>query len=213
MTRPIRCVLVALLALPSALPAVAQPSVQTIEVSGTVLRAILSDGRTLAGMEPQGAVLELWLAGETDPRHVRLDRVLFDPHDPAGEILLHDMALVDRTGGTSKPLFKHAVDGGHWAFRLRGRWDRSGRRISEEGWTLTCAADAQGKCVRFGYKPWKTVSGVSLVPYQQACVRMVRADDCGNQGTTRDGLLIDLYDCLVIQPRDLSRTDITFEAA
>ena len=47
--------------------------------------------------------------------------------------------------------------------------------MSDEGFTLTCATGAQGKCVRFGYKPWKTLSnGVVLADYHQACVRLVR---------------------------------------
>jgi len=133
-----------------------------------------------------------------------------------GDVLLYDMRVLDPATGTSAPLCEDAVDGGHWAFPLRGQWDRDGRRISDKGFTLTCAADAQGKCVRFGYKPWKTTSdGVVLANYHQACIRMVRADYCGNEGTTRDGMLIDFYDQLGIQKRTKAAGDhaLPFEAA
>ncbi|MFO1028821.1 MAG: ADYC domain-containing protein [Acetobacteraceae bacterium] len=186
---------------------------RAVEVVGTVLRAELSDGRMIQGRELEGAVIEVVLQGEAGPQRVRFDRIIADPDDPGGEILLYDMTRLDPQGGPAGPLCENAVAGGHWAFPLRGRWDSAGRHVSDQGWTLTCAGDAQGKCVRFGYKPWKTVGGVSLAPYHQACIRMVRADYCGNQGTTRDGMLIDVYDRIVIQPRDTARSDLTFEAA
>ena len=47
-------------------------------------------------------------------------------------------------------------------FPLRGQWDDEGRRISESGFTLICASGAIGKCVRFGYKPWKTTKDGDL---------------------------------------------------
>ncbi|MFC7739228.1 ADYC domain-containing protein [Roseomonas sp. GCM10028921] len=80
---------------------------------------------------------------------------------------------------------------------------------------LTCTSGAVGKCVRLGYKPRKpTPDGVtSLAPYHEACLRMVRADYCGD-GTphTRDGTLINIYDRLSIQRRE-SRPGMEFDAA
>jgi len=102
------------------------------------------------------------------------------------------------------------------AFPLRGNWDSEGRRVSDSGFTLTCAAGAQGKCVRFGYKPWKLLAdGTALADYHQTCIRMVRADYCGGRGTTNDGMLIDLYDEIGIQrpagPEEAP--ELRFEAA
>ena len=102
------------------------------------------------------------------------------------------------------------------AFPLRGHWDSEGRRTSEHGFTLTCASGALGKCVRFGYKPWQSAAGgVAPADYHAACVKAVRADYCGDRGTTRDGQPIDIYDALSIQRRDTTRsTDAyPFEAA
>jgi hypothetical protein len=54
---------------------------------------------------------------------------------------------------------------------------------------------------------------VSLAPYYQACVRLVRADYCGDGiGHTRDNTPIDIFDTIGIQ-RDEPAPDMTFEAA
>jgi hypothetical protein len=91
-----------------------------------------------------------------------------------------------------------------------------GRMISQSGFTLTCSAGAQGKCVRFGYKPWKTLpNGTELAGYHRACVKMVRADYCGDKATTRTGMRIDLYDDLGIEreAESAGADELTFEAA
>src|SRR5262249_26964528 len=83
-----------------------------------------------------------------------------------------------------------------WAFPLKGQWDSAGRRLSETGFTLACAAGgAIGKCVRWGYPPWATTpSGIALAPDHASCVNMVRGNYCGDRGTTRDGMTIDYWD-------------------
>ncbi len=69
------------------------------------------------------------------------------------------------------------------------------------------------KCVRWGYKPWKTVQGRSLRDFHQACTRMVRADYCGTGvAHTQEGTQIDVYDQLGIQKR-VNNSGMTFEAA
>jgi hypothetical protein len=79
--------------------------------------------------------------------------------------------------------------------------------------TFACTNGALGKCARYGYKPWKTVHGISLADYHQACVHMVPADYCGDgRPHTREGTQIDVYDRLGIQKREPA-ADMTFEAA
>ncbi len=69
------------------------------------------------------------------------------------------------------------------------------------------------KCVRWGYKPWKTLEAISLRDYHQACTRMARADYCGNGiSHTKDGTIIDLYDRLGIQEKTKDN-GMVFEAA
>jgi hypothetical protein len=67
--------------------------------------------------------------------------------------------------------------------------------------TFACRTTAIAKCVELGYKPWKsTAGGVSLQGHHLACIRMLRADFCGN-GTsyTVDGTPINLYDNVGVQ--------------
>lgn len=93
------------------------------------------------------------------------------------------------------------------AIALENRWDYrqgvagGGSKIFDtSSFTFACEGGALGKCVKFGFVPWRSVNGVSLEEHHQACTRMVRADFCGN-GTsyTVNGNLINMYDSLSIQ--------------
>jgi hypothetical protein len=198
--------------------AVAPPhtTIQAVEVVGTTLRVSLADGRALQGTELVGARLSLVLPGHSGASQIRLDRIIGDPEDPAHEILLYDIKVLDDAGRQPEDLCDRDPSGHQWSFPLQGHWDVNGTRVSSAGFTLTCANGAQGKCVRFGYKPWKRLAdGTSLAAYHKACVRMVRADYCGNEGTTRDGMLIDYFDRLgIAEPaRQDEAAGLTFEAA
>jgi hypothetical protein len=60
--------------------------------------------------------------------------------------------------------------------------------------SFACTAGAQGKCLRFGYLPWASApNGESMAPHHAACVRMVRADYCGD-GTPHTGVPIQMFD-------------------
>ncbi|GAA4413508.1 hypothetical protein GCM10023089_31450 [Quisquiliibacterium transsilvanicum] len=175
----------------------------SVAVEGTALEVRLASGRRLSGADLTGASLTLVAPHGTVPQHVRIDAVAVDPRDPERETLLYQMSAVDPRTGRSESLCAPNAQGERWVFPLQGQWDREGNRLTDRGFTLACADWALGKCVRFGYKPWKTrADGTSLAPYHQACVRLVRADYCGGKGTTRDGMLIDIYDRLGIQQPD-----------
>ena len=200
----------------AATPAHAAPDrIAEVGVDGTVLRVRLASGKVLAGADLVGATLTLTRPGRRALR-VRVDAVEPDPKDPDHEILLYRMRPVDAGGRPRGELCRADADGQRWAFPVRGQWDAEGRRISDAGYTLTCADGAQGKCVRFGYKPWKTLAdGTSLRDHHQACIRLVRADYCGGQATTRDGMLIDIWDRIgILSPDPGSRAaDLRLEAA
>jgi hypothetical protein len=196
-------------------PSSAADKIASVEVRGTTLIVHLSSGRVLQGLDLKGATLTLAVAGNRTPQRIRIDAVEPDPLDPSGETLLYRMKLL--AAGRSKELCTANARGKRWAFPLQGTWDAEGQRTSETGITLTCAADAQGKCVRFGYAPWKKLpDGTDLAVYHQTCIRLVRADYCGGHGTTRNGMAIDIYDKIGIQPRDKlgdEATGLSFEAA
>jgi hypothetical protein len=145
---------------------------------------------------------------------LRIDDVEKDPLDPDGEVFLYEASMLDRANRAWKPLCLPDGDGKNRAIPLHGSWDASRDHVpSATAITFACTSGAIGKCVRFGYKPWKTVGGVSLADYHQACVHMVSADYCGDgRAHTRDGTLIGIYDRLGIQKRSPA-PGMVFEAA
>ena len=90
---------------------------------------------------------------------------------------------------------------------LSGTWNLGSGVVGGGSWTNSsttftfgCRGAALAKCVELGYKPWKIVNGVSLRNHHQACVRMIRADYCGDgKPWTQDGTPINVYDSLNIQ--------------
>jgi hypothetical protein len=88
--------------------------------------------------------------------------------------------------------------GGEWDTSM-GKQGAGGKIKGEESGAVTIACRRVGavaKCIDFGYKPW---ASPELDELHQACVRMVRADFCGDGTTwTKDGNLIDIEDALGI---------------
>jgi hypothetical protein len=198
-------------------PIAAPASVRTVEVVGTSFRVTFTDGRVVAGTDLLGATLSIALSGVKTPERIRLDRIVPAPDD-AALLLYRITVLSDRAGEVAHDLCEPDAKGERWAFPLKGQWDTAGRRLSDRGLTLACAAGgAIGKCVRWGYKPWATTAGgIALAPYHAACVNMVRAAYCGSHGTTRDGMTIDYWDTAgVNMPEDAkaSALGLRFEAA
>ena len=184
-----------------------------MEVVGTDFQGTLTDGRVLAGADLVGAIITV--DDGANQARIRIDAVQPDPKDPSGEITLYAFSFLDPAAGVWRNLCPPDPDGIAMGFPLGGIWTPSGEhQRSGERFSLTCTSDVSGKCVRNGYKPWKTTAeGTSLWPYHQACTRMMRADYCGD-GTphTRNGTLINVGDRLGINPFD-PEPPLTFEAA
>lgn len=86
------------------------------------------------------------------------------------------------------------------AVAVAGVWgpvggDATAYASSLSQFTLACRGKTVAKCVELGYKPYKALSATL-----QACVRLLRADYCGN-GTsfTVDGTTLNLYDNAGVQ--------------
>ncbi len=173
----------------------------TVRIEGSEL--VVADGsRLVPRMALVGAILNLDLPDGSNS-DVRIDAITVDPQIPWGDVILYDLSIAEAPGHW-EPVCAPEADGTPHAI-LRPTPDG---RIA-----VFCTAGALGKCIRFGYRPWANQMGRSLEPYWQACVRMVRADYCGNDvGTTRDGMLIDIWDNIGIQERT-GPTDFSFEAA
>ena len=92
---------------------------------------------------------------------------------------------------------------------VSGYWDKAASYVDEDdSFTFGCVNAAIGKCVRWGYKPWTTAQECrnnscktrKLSDWHRACVRLVRADYCGDGVShTRNGTIINVYDQIGIQ--------------
>jgi ADYC domain len=188
--------------------------VRSIEVDKTAFRVLLHDGRLLSQEQLPGTILVLG-DGSGQQRRVRIDGIERDAKDPAGEIILYALSEQDPESGEWRNLRLPDAEGRRLGFPLAGAITSDGHYEPARGKILlTCTSGAEGKCIRFGYKPWGFgPEGASLAPYYEACVRLVRADYCGDgTGHTHDGTPIDIFDTINIQ-RDEPAPGMTFEAA
>lgn len=186
-----------------------------VEIVGTAFRITLADGRVLTGAALVGAVLDV-ADDAGNPLTVRINGHRPDPLDPSGETVLYALSTPDPAApGGWTSLCRPGPDGLALGFPLAGAWTADGRHVAAPGsFGITCTAGAVGKCVRFGYRPWQAgPDGRPLWDLHQACVRLVRADYCGDGlGHTRDGTPIDISDRLGIQVSEAT-PEMGFEAA
>jgi hypothetical protein len=195
------------------LSAAASQTAPRLEAEGTRLRVTMPDGRVLRSPELIGATL-LIATGEGGVVRARLDAVEHDPDDTTGEVWLHRFSA-QGPDGAWRPLCSAGPDGREQGFPLAGRARADGalEPAPADEFTLVCTSGARGKCVRFGYHPWKPgARGASMLALYNACVRLVRADYGGaDHSYTRDGATIDIYDDQGIQ-RPAPDDEMPFEA-
>lgn len=179
---------------------------RSLDVVGTHFEATLSDGRVLDSTQLVGATLTV--ASGSGAVKIRIDAVEPDPLLAANPDIARDAVLlhsfsVQGADGEWKNLCEAGPDGRRQGFPIPGRAKGDGTILPAEAgvFELTCTGGAQGKCVRFGYRPWeKQKDGSPMWSLYNTCVRMVRADYSGDgKGTTRNGQPIDLYDDQGIQ--------------
>ena len=174
-------------------------------LEGTVFNG-LDGGREFSRFDFDGAHFHATMLDGTpvDLRVTDIDREDF----PNSDVWSYLVQFRDAYGNWS-PLCLDANNNPVYAIALDGRWNYGrgvpggGDHVDDPGaFTFACKGlGAIAKCVfPIGYKPWKTVNGVSLAPYHQACTRALRADYCGDGNSwTLDGRRIDLYDAIGIQ--------------
>lgn len=184
------------------------PGASSLTVEGSAFVLTMAGGRVLRGTQLAGATVYLAL-GANEVAPLKLASIVADKEYP--DILHHDFQTSDGKGGW-QPACAPDAYGESWGFPVALPEGHPGR---EHAITITCSSGAVGKCSRFGYRPWaQGPDGEDLMPLHAACVRMVRADYCGDGGAhTRERTTIDVYDDLAIQTRSLTDdTNFAFEA-
>lgn len=163
-----------------------------LTVVRTEFRLKMPDGRILRSADLIGAVLGIVENGTL--KRMRIDSVEPDPLDSKGEVLLHALSIFDDATSQWVPYCLPDASNNRLGFPYVID-SHSGR------FELACTGGAEAKCVRMGYRPWKTASnGRPLRDYFLACIHLVRADYCGDdRPATRDGTMIDVYDRIGIQ--------------
>ncbi|WP_437732460.1 ADYC domain-containing protein [Sorangium sp. So ce1335] len=177
----------------------------------TLVGTRASDGRPVRGADFIGADLEAVL-------------------DDRSTITVRITNVVERSG-ISYYTVKHPAGGGAWAnicgegleaIPVRGTWDAATGAYADDGssFTFGCQGAAIGKCAEWGYGAGATLAECrggacesrDLSYLHQACVRLVRADYCGDGVPhTKTGTAIDVWDALGIQ-RETEGSGMSLEA-
>jgi hypothetical protein len=174
----------------------------------------LPDGTVAPQTTLAGLVLTLG-DGTGSQRRIRIDAAEPDPSDSSGELVLYTMSEQRGPDGPWENLCEPDREGRRAGFPIPGAFTAGLKHLEAAGrLAIACTSGAEAKCARFGYKPWGAApGGTPLAPYYQACLRLVRADYCGDGvGHTRDGTPIDIFDRLGVQ-RDEQAEGMTLEAA
>jgi hypothetical protein len=188
-------------------PAVAETAVADIAIERTGFTVRLADGRRLSGRALVGRELVVAVGGE-GRMAVRIDAVEPDPRDRSGETTLYALSVAGARTGARRSLCAPDPYGERWGFPLAAAYGADGHATGP--FAITCTAGAQAKCIRFGYRPWHP----EMVDLHAACVRMVRADYCGDgKPHTRNGTRISLWDRRGILPAGDPWPGLGFEAA
>ncbi|HYE44173.1 MAG TPA: ADYC domain-containing protein [Caulobacter sp.] len=191
-----------------AVPALAAEPVLTVEGSDFVLTT--PDGR-LTSADMAGVELDLELEGT--PLTLRIASAT--PAEGQPHVLLLDLQ-VRGADGKWAPLCDADAYGRRLGFPVAGRWAPDGSYIRDpNSWFLTCTSGSQGKCILWGYDPWRQdKAGRPLDRHYQACQQMVRADyDGRGEPHTRDGTTIDMQDDIGLQKWDsVGDPEFGFEA-
>lgn len=187
-----------MLAIPCAIACVSpgrSPVPPVLSAEGGRLHGRSLDGSPLPPAELVG--LELEVRDESDRTHRLRIEAEAEPH---GMLAAYAVSELDEATGRWVPYCPPASDGRpRTAVALPGRWRDGGAGAFVEDphdFTLSCTGGSNHKCARLGYVPGaRTADGESLTPFFEACVRMMRADYCGDgRSHTTAGVAVELVD-------------------
>jgi hypothetical protein len=181
-----------------------------VRVHGAELR-IEHGEKTLRGTELIGVELALDGIGM-----LRIDAAEQDAAARSADVWLYQARLRAEGADTFEPFCAPDPSGDTRLMVFQGELDADQHYIDDpQRFSLSCVSGVQAKCVRWGYAPWRQApfGGASLRPYFEACLRLARADHCGDGVTgTVDGNLIDVYDRVGVQAPEADPGELSFEA-
>jgi len=174
-------------------------------INGMKLNGIKKNGTGFEGMDDQGVTLEgLGFLGAEIPAELA--------DGTAITIVISDISETAVPGAYA---YNFTIDGESicgddaqgnpiLAVPLGSVWNyETGESLDDpDHFTIACRGAALAKCFEMGYPRVGTnaATGVSNSAYHDACVRMVRADYCGDGVShTHDGTLVDIWDNASIQ--------------
>lgn len=142
----------------------------------------------------------------------RIDAVT--PSKESKRILLHRVSVKNPSTGKWASLCDADAYGRRAAFPVAGTFNGNRFVADHKQWFITCTSGSQGKCILWGYDPWKKgPPGEDLVPYYEACQHMVRADYDGKGAAhTKNGTMINVWDRIGIEAEDHQEKEMPFEA-
>jgi ADYC domain len=163
-----------------------------ISSNGISLNGISSNGISLNGMDFIGVHVNGMLSngGTLELRIDDIDALDGDNDD----VLAYEVSAATDSGWVS--LCGYETDGSmRRALAVPGTWNSATGAWSASDFSFACRKASIAKCVEFGYKSW-----LGFGDHHLACVRMLRADYCGD-GTahTVNGTPINLYDDAGVQ--------------
>src|SRR4029079_7056948 len=169
-------------------------SVNGISVNGISVTGTAVNGISVNGTDFIGARMFAQLSNG-DSLELRVDDIA--PLDGANsDVLAYAVSASVDSGWV--PLCGYDTDGSvKRALAVPGTWNLTTGAWSDDGqaFSFACRKASVAKCVEFGYKTWD-----GFADHQHACVRMLRADYCGDGVPhTITGTLINLYDNAGVQ--------------
>ena len=183
-------------------------SVNGIAINGVSLNGIAINGVSLNGIAINGTSLNGIAINGTDFIGAHLTANLsnggalelrIDDISPLAssnsDVLAYTVSVSGDDGWT--PLCGYDTDGSaKQALAVPGTWNlQTGAWVDSSDFSFACRKASVAKCVEFGYKSW-----LGYGDHQHACVRMLRADYCGDGiSHTITGTPINLYDNASVQ--------------
>jgi hypothetical protein len=170
----------------------------SLMVQGEIFVLTQPGKKPLTSRDLVGAVFEMREASG-QPVTLRIDSVTPSKEQPS--VLLHAFSVHDAVSGKWVPFCDKDAYGRRAGFPVAGNFEGNRFVADRKQWFITCTSGSQGKCILWGYNPWKKgPHGEDLAPYYQACQFMVRANyDGRGESFTKNGTEIDMWDHIGIQ--------------